>query len=202
MKDTYIQPTLVLDGHVIRTIEIEEVPYISARGIVEVFNLDFRKQKKQLLEPDSVILYGVIDISTPEFAIFANLGSPKTGRHVDLDDNVFLRMDRAMMFIARVSTANMRANGNIKGANAILALQLKFAQALHDFQMMGIAINRDHIAQSNADVAKINSIVKMVYAKNRSADGQDRKLLARLIGSRAADLGIEYQSDLLDDPSP
>lgn len=216
MKSKYIKPTLVILGVEIRTIEINGIAYVSARGTTEVFNLDWRTQKRQLKDNDNIILYGVIDISTPEFADyrdsrvtitgkngventdFASLDSRKAGKHADREDVIFIRMDRAMMFIAQVSTANMRAKGNHEGADALLAKRIEFAQALHDYETLGIAINRNHFGADEMRRKQRLTVVALVNAKNKTATPADRKLFEAMIAEAASEVGATYQPDLVD----
>lgn len=216
MKSKYIKPTLVILGVEIRTIEINGIAYVSARGTTDVFNLNLAKQKSQLEDKDNIILYGVIDISTPEFADyrdhkvtitgknrgentnFASQASRKKGQHADREDHIFIRMDRAMMFIARVSTARMRVNGNEEGADAILAKQLEYAQALHDYETLGIAINRNHFGADEMRRKQRLTVAKLIQIKSATADAADRHVLASLIGEAAGEIGATYQPDLID----
>ena len=48
------------------------------------------------------------------------------------------------MFLARISTANMRSKGNEDGAAAVLALQIEWAEALHAYETHGMAIKKGH----------------------------------------------------------
>lgn len=194
----YIKPTLVILGREIRTIEVNGTHYVSARGVTSVFDLNWRKQKQRLLVKDSVILYGVIDISAPEYADIVTLGSGYLSRS-DMDDTLFMRMDRAMMYIARVSTAQMRVNGkNESGADAILSKQIEFAQALHDYETFGIAINKNHWGQSEVLRKQRLAVVALINAKNKASDKADRQLLETMIRTAADECNAPYQPDLVD----
>lgn len=195
MKSKYIKPTLVILGKEIRTIEINGVAYVSARDTSDVFGLDWRRQKQALLTPDSVILYGVIDISTSDFADSLSLCS---GYRADKQDEIYLRMDRSTMFVARVSTERMRANGNNEGAEAILAKQLDYAQALHDYETLGIAINRNHFGAEEILCKQRLAVGKLIQIKTNTPDLADRRVLSQLIGDAAAEIGAAYQPDLID----
>lgn len=213
MKSQYVKQTLVLQDREIRTIGINDVNYVSARGTTDVFGLDWRTQKRQLLESDSVILYGVIDISAPEFAGFseqrltigskngaenADILSQGSGYRADRDDSIFIRMDRAMMFIARVSTSQMRANGNHEGAEIVLAKQIEFSQALHDYETIGIAINSNHFGADEMRRKQRLTVAKLIQIKTTTSDLADRRVLSQLIGNAASEIGATYQPDLID----
>lgn len=213
MKSQYIKPTLIILGKEIRTIEIDGVAYVSARGTTDVFSLNWAKQKRQLEDKDSIILYGVIDISALEFADYrdprvtitgknrgenADITSISSGYRADRDDSIFLRMDRAMMFIAQVSVANMRANGNHEGADAILAKRIEFAQALHDYETIGIAINRNHFGQEQMQLKKHDTVLKAVRLLNATATKPERRVVQSMIAKLSPDVGLSYQPDLID----
>lgn len=198
MKSKYIKPVLVILGIEIRTIEINGIAYVSARGTTDVFSLDWRTQKRLLLERDSAILYGVIDISAPEFSVFASQDSRKKGQHSDREDVIYLRMDRAMMFIAQVSTAHMRAKGNHEGADAILAKRIEFAQALHDYETLGIAINRNHFGAEEMRRKQRLAVVNLIQAKAKTAEKAERRLIDNLIAEAASEIGASYQPDIVD----
>lgn len=216
MKSKYIKPTLVILGKEIRTIGINGVAYVSARGTTDVFSLDWRTQKRQLEDKDSIILYGVIDISTPEFSEdresgltitskngventdFASQASRKSGYHADREDVIFIRMDRAMMFIAQVSTAHMRAKGNNEGADAILAKRIEFAQALHDYETLGIAINSNYFGQEQIQLKKQDTVLKAVRLLNATESKPERRVVQGMIAALSPELGLSYQPDLID----
>lgn len=193
----YIKPTLVILGREIRTIEVNGTHYVSARGTTSVFDLDWRRQKQHLLEEDSVILYGVIDISAPEYADIVSISSGYLSRS-DREDTIFMRIDRAMMFIARVSTYRLRANGNHDGADAILSKQIEFAQALHDYETFGIAVNKNHWGQSEVLRKQRLAVVALINAKNKASDKADRQLLESMIRTAADECNAPYQPDLVD----
>ena len=210
MKSKYIKPTLIILGNEIRTIEINGVAYVSARGTTGVFNLDWRTQKRLLEDKDSIILYGVIDLSSPDYRESgltitgkngdenADILSKDSGYRADRSDVIFIRMDRAMMFIAQVSTANMRAKGNHEGADALLAKRIEFAQALHDYETLGIAINRNHFGADEMRRKQRLTVAKLIQIKSATADAADRHVLANLIGEAAGEIGATYQPDLID----
>lgn len=198
MKSKYVKPTMVINQQEIRTIEIKDVAYISARGTIEVFGLDWRRQKEALLDPDSVILYGMIDVSAPEFENSLSLSSGYLGRS-DKNDTLFIRMDRAMMFIARISTANMRSKGNNhEGADAVLAKQIEFAQALHEYETMGISVKRNYFGETENRRKSALVFIKLSDAKLKTKDPSERKVFDQLIKLNATDAGATYQPDLLD----
>lgn len=190
----YVKPTLVVLNREISTIEIDGIHYVSARAIGDVFNLDWRTQKRQLSDPDSVVLYGVIDISAPEMAVIVSPDSRYSGRS-DRADTIFVRMDRAMMFIARVSTANMRAKGNHEGAEAVLQKQIEFARALHEYESFGIAVKYGVADQRRKGQCVMLAAIRV---KNQTQGQPERKLIEGMLAQQAAEYGLSYQPDLLD----
>ena len=56
---------------------------------------------------------------------------------------IFIHLDRAYMFLTRVDTNRMRAQGNVQGADAFLVLQQEWATALHAYEIDGIAVKKE-----------------------------------------------------------
>lgn len=196
-----IKHTLVVCGREIPTIEIDGVHYVSARCTADVFGLNWRTQKKQLLDAEQGALYGVIDISAETGLVHAQsrLGYRRSRQHIDRENAIYLRMDRVMIYIGRRSTANIRSQGqNHEGAAMVFARQLEFAQALRDYETIGIAVNKNHFGRDDLLRKKRMALVDVVNSKNRIEAKADRALLESLIGDMAGELGVPYQPNLVD----
>ncbi|WP_201556260.1 hypothetical protein [Psychrobacter sp. 72-O-c] len=131
-----------------------DIEYVPAKSITDAIGIDWRNVKRNFEVEDNKILYGVIRLITPKID---NLGGLKTSEaslsgtnmgatDTEIADNsqfldiLCMRLDRVHMYLARVNTSRIRANGNIDSADYLLSLQTEWAQALHDYETHGIAI--------------------------------------------------------------
>lgn len=134
--------------------KFNDVEYVPAKSITDAIGIDWRNVKRNFEADDNNILYGVTRLITPKIDNLGGLKTPQTPLlytyMVDADtetannsqflDILCMRLDRVHMYLARVNTSRIRANGNIEAADYLLSLQTEWAQALHSYETHGIAI--------------------------------------------------------------
>lgn len=109
---------------------------------------------------------------------------------------VCIRLDRVAAYLMTLSPAKIRAAGNASGADFLEARLNEWADALHDYETLGAAVNPRHsTAQATARAA--NAAVKLIRAKALAASRPDRLLIDGLLQQIAAESGLPYQPDML-----
>ena len=97
---------------------------------------------------------------------------------------LFIRLDRVHLYLARVQTAQMRANGNVAAADRLLALQQEWAGALYQYEMHGIAVK-----------AGQHKSLKELFVMRRHAVGEEKARLSYLIALALDGLGCPREED-------
>lgn len=138
MSDSNIQVVGFINFHntTLLVIKYEGLEYVPLKPINDMVGIDWRTTKRAVLNDDNVILYGIQQLDAYSVASLGG-GSPTQ------KSNMYILLDRAQMFLARINTAQVRVQGCVEKAEALLQLQIEWAKALHDYETKGIAIKPD-----------------------------------------------------------
>jgi len=90
------------------------------------------------------------------------------------------------MFLARISTTQMRIHGNVAAADALLALQIEWAGVLHDYETKGVAVKKGRYTE-------LSELLKMRRLCNSL---QERHALTQEIAKGFAEIGQPLPEDL------
>lgn len=110
-----------------------------------------------------------------------------------------IRLDRVAAYLMTLSASNVRAKGNTTGADFLEARLNEWADALHDYETLGSAVNERHLA-GQATLRAANAAVKLIRAKASTASKVDRGLIDGLLQNLSRENGIPYQPDLIPAP--
>lgn len=142
-------------------VEYEGVEYVPAKPLAEIAKVEWKRGRKTFFSGDNPKLYGTKELENPVF----NGDSTPYGRK----KQVYIRLDRSTMYLARVNTARMRVNNKVEAADKLLALQLEWAGALHDYETKGVARKRgrtDRLSLMMTRLEKMNnSTMKTILAR-------------------------------------
>lgn len=130
--------------------------YVPIRPIIDLIGTDWRTARKSLISGDSVDLFGTTTLLVPNIDKFGGLMLEIEGVSTHSEGRFFakntqneeetellcIRLDRVHMYLARINTSRLRVNGNITSANYLLNLQHEWADALHNYETHGVAINK------------------------------------------------------------
>lgn len=169
------------------TVQHDGDEYILAKPLADVAGMDWRSAKKAISAGDNTILYGTRTLRPPVFAGVGGASTPQQG--------LYIRLDRARMFLARIQTNQMRAQGNVDAANALLELQIEWAGVLHDYETKGYAIKAEHSEARRKNEATLANLFKV---RGTTTDATERAALTRMIHDKLAGLG--YPIDAADEP--
>lgn len=145
-------------GITLLVVQADGTEYVPVKPISDLLGLDWRNQRTAVQAGDNAVLYGARRLISPVFNAIERGditplppgGTPSEG---DLDTenlsqisdrraDLYIRLDRAQMFLARVNTSRVRSHGNSDAANYLLALQIEWAEVLHAYQLHGIAVKK------------------------------------------------------------
>lgn len=152
-EDRSTQPVSFINFHGLNLLVARHqgIDYVEAKPLSDLSGVDWRGARRALQEGDNARLYGVQRLIPPQIAGLGGLKSPEEGV-------LYLRLDRARMYLARISTDRMRANGNAEGAEKVLALQTEWAEALHAYETQGIAVK----STRNSQIREINGLLRSI----------------------------------------
>ena len=150
----------------------EGVEYVAAQPLTDLAGMDWKGAKRNLSEDENASLYGTRRIPAPEIAGSRGPSFPR-------GDMLCIRLDRARMFLARISTRQMKAQGNGEAADRLLALQIEWAKVLHDYETRGYA----------AKPGALRDLVGLMKARATTNHAGERAALTALIAEACAALG-------------
>lgn len=160
------------------------IDYIPARPLCDLAGVQWKGAQRGLLEGDSAILFGTKRLQAPQIDGGGTLKCPGNGV-------VYIRLDRSRMYLARISTDRMRANGKAEAADDMLALQIEWADALHSYETNGIAMK----AGRDTDLKALKALLD---SYSRCGDARRRSALDFLIDERLWQLNVPRH--LLEEP--
>lgn len=188
-------------GLTLLVVEMGGRQYVPAKPIVDLLGLDWRNQRKGIQNGDNAVLYGAQRLLAPVFDALERgdiTPLPPSGNRAD-DENdtviapkngerrpdLYIRLDRAQMFLARVNTTLVRSHGNIDAANYLLALQIEWAQALNAYQLHGVAVKQE----VRVELKTLGDLMKM----RDQATQYEKPGLTKLIANAMRELGCTVQ---------
>ena len=102
-------------------------------------------------------------------------------------------LSRVAAFLSGVSPERVQAAGNLDGADYLIAKQEEWADALHDYEELGVAVNLNH---HRVQGAKVNALIRAVALRGKTENQTDRTLMGHLVARLASDIGLPYQPEL------
>jgi hypothetical protein len=168
-------------GLTLLVVEHEGVEYVPLKPLSDLAGIDWRNTKRAAFEPDNVTLLGVRSLNPPVFAA-------PGGDITPTPEAIYIRLDRARMYLARINTARMRAHGKEEAAELLLQLQVEWAEALHAYESHGIAVKKGK-RDARAE------LVALIKARGTTPTQPERVALSNLIAEALAELGQELPAD-------
>lgn len=174
-NETRVVNIIDFHGAVMWVVENQGVEYIYAKPLAEMAGIDWRRARKTLFEEDNAVLYGSSLLKHP---IFAPTGGPRSPQ----DDGIYIRLDRSRMYLARIQTNQMKAQGKVEAAETLLKLQIEWAEAIHNYETHGVAL------KNSAKDARAQ-LVSLIKAQASSKDSEVRDSINRMVRDICAELG-------------
>lgn len=153
----------------------EGVQYIAAKPLVELAGIGWRKAKNTISTGANAFLYGTTELNLSEMT---SEGDHKVGT----EHTICLRLDRSRMFLARINTDRMGVNGNIEAAEALLKLQVEWAQVLHDYETKGFASKGNQRQQQG-------QLIGLMKARTLTKSPAEQHALTQMIHHLCLDMG-------------
>lgn len=108
-------------------------------------------------------------------------------------------LSRVAAFIMSISPDAIRGQGNHDAADFLEVKLNEWADALHDYEQLGIAINQNHIKFQESLRKQRASFAQMISIKSKTGEQSDRKALSHIVKQMADELSIPYQIDFTEE---
>lgn len=155
-------------------VEAEHIRYVSLKPIVEMLGLSWKRARENVLTDENKALFGIKVLNPTSTDTYLGDLEPKSAPYgaekITLKAPIFIRLDRVHLYLARVQTAQMRANGNEAAADRLLTLQQEWADALYAYETLGIAVK-----------AGQHKALKDLFAMRKFATAEEKVRLTHLI---------------------
>jgi hypothetical protein len=107
-------------------------------------------------------------------------------------------LSRVAAFLMSISPDRVRTNGNVGGAEFLEQKISEWADALHDYEELGYAINMNHAKSQELLRKQRMALFQMINMKNKTESQPDRNAMAHIIKQAAGELNVPYMPDLFD----
>lgn len=174
-------------GLTLSVLKHEGIEYVPLKPVADLFGLRWEAQREKVANDPFYRSY----LGT---CTLTGWGAGGQNR-----EQTCIRLDRVAAYLMTLSPANIREKGNTTGADFLEARLNEWADALHDYETLGTAVNERHLA-GQATLRAANAAVKLIRAKAATVSKADRGLIDGLLQSIASENGILYQPDLLQEP--
>jgi hypothetical protein len=156
------------------------------KPIADLFGLDWETQRKKVTNGDFY----------PAF--FGTCTGLMPGAGSQNREQTCIRLDRVAAYLMGINPERVTANGNDSGGEYLTEKITEWADALHDYEEIGVAVNLNHIKTQEALRRQRTSFAQMISVRNKTANQADRAALACVVRSMAAELGVPYQAEITD----
>lgn len=156
------------------------------KPIADLFGLRWEKQRVKVTE--NQFLREFYGTCTP----------PLGGAGEQKREQTCILLSRVAAYLIGISSDRMFVNGNTEGARYLAKKVTEWADALHDYELLGEAINLNHEKHRNSLRRDRICFAQMIRIKNGTPAANDRSALSQVISTMATELGATYQPDLLE----
>ncbi len=182
---TCVVSVINFHGLTLPVIEADGREYLYAKPLSDLARIDWRSAKKTLQETENAVLYGSQWLNHPVFAAEGGTSTPTR-------EGLYIRLDRARMYLARINTKMMKGKGSIEAAEALLQLQIEWAEALHLYETTGEArkdVVRDRRRRDNRELRE------MIKTRDSTQSPEERKALTAMVQDMLRGLGYPVQTE-------
>lgn len=113
-------------------------------------------------------------------------------------DHLCILLSRVASYMMSLNPEQVRAQGNAEGADFLEKKLTEWADAVHEYELLGVAYNANHAKSQEALRKQRMTFVQMVSVKNKTENMKDRWAVSHIMKKMADEMGIPYQPDMLD----
>ena len=105
-------------------------------------------------------------------------------------------LKRVSAYLMTISPEKVKAQGNTDGAQFLMEKLNEWADALHDYETLGVAVNQNLLKQQSIDLARINTAIRLAREKRQTIDTTARQELEGIQKLLHAQIGLPFQQEL------
>lgn len=168
-------------GLTLISVEHDGQEYIPVKPLSDLACIDWKGSKRTLFREDNALLYGTTELLPPAIASEREPRSPQK-------PVVYIILSRARMFLARISTSQMKAQGNVEAAEMLLRLQIEWAEAIHKYETEGVAYKKTQKEDRQ-------QLINLFKARGLPPSVPEREAITQMISDTFDDLGYPLAED-------
>lgn len=179
--------------------------YVEVKPLGDLVGMKWRTLRETVQSGDNLILYGtrrllpvLFNVLRTNKALLTDVSGPPRGPQTpgqEVSEGVsetenesengvlHILFERVQMFLARINTSQMRVQGNVVGADYLLALQVEWAQVLHKYDL------GEQVKVFQAE------LIKLINARAGKTTPAEATALTALIGKTLAEMGHPLPAD-------
>ena len=154
------------------------------KPISDLFGLRWETQREKVSNSDHLRRF--LGVCTP---LMGGAGDQKR-------EQTCILLSRVAAFLMSINPDRVRAQGNENGADFLEQKLTEWADALHDYEKLGMAVNLNHARNQDAIRRQREAFARMLGVKNQTTAKADRQAITHVVQQMAGELGIPYQLDL------
>lgn len=159
-------------------------PVTALKPISDLFGLQWERQRKKVVNSDHLRRF------------LGTCTVPMYGAGTQKRDQTCILLSRVAAFLMSINPDQVRAQGNAGSADYLEQKITEWADALHDYEELGAAINVNHGKVQEALRKQREAFARMVKVKNETATKPDRAAITHIIQQMAGELEVPYQLEL------
>jgi len=173
------------------------VELIYTKGLVDRIGLDWKSQRRKLVEGDNPDLYALAFYKS-----IANLEGQMAPENADSDniesdfiktkEGLYIPLESVQMYLARILTAQVRSQGNVTSAEFLLSLQKEWRNALHSYESHGLAVKQSLQKQEKE---RVDLLTKLQKLKKDSQDPKVRAIADYHLDQILNELGLPVEEE-------
>lgn len=159
-------------------------PVTPLKPISDLFGLKWEEQRKKVTS--SGYLSEFLGVCTPDIR-----GAGDQNRV-----QICVLVRRVAAYLMTINPEKVRAAGNEAGSRFLVKKFDEWADAVHDWEEVGVAINMNHVRAQDGLRKQREAFARMMVTKTKMEDAADRKAVGQVAAQMAAELGVMFQLDL------
>ena len=174
------------------------VDCVPLKPLSDLFGLQWETQREKVNSEFYKDYLGACVLKTRIAGIAIDSGSaltctpPRQGADEQLRDHTCIQLDRVAAYLMTLTPAKISSQGNESGA-AFLAEKLnEWADALHDYELLGSAVNPNHFANQNQRIKQGEYLMRLMRSRQQVKDPAAQATLTAAISAAAAEMGLPY----------
>lgn len=179
-----VSMNIVYAGLTLQVINANGNEYTPLKPISDLFGFVWDRQRKKVTDTDFYRDY----LGTCTIPMYGADGQKR--------EQTCILLKRVSAYLMTISPEKVKAQGNTDGAQFLMDKLNEWADALHDYETLGVAVNQNLLKQQSIDLARINTAIRLAREKRQTIDTTARQELEGIQKLLHAQIGLPFQQEL------